>query len=114
MLPSYTTKRLLGSHVQGCTELKVKIWFTISVSLCGVANGHRVYREYTESILSSDTWSALWDCGCWHAVVLVLPWLPLHKDDILYYVVCRAATTHDVIAEGPRPKPSLQHCIMAV
>ena len=73
-----------------------------------------MYREYTESILSSDTWSALWDCGCWHAVVLVLPWLPLHKDDILYHVVCRAATTHDVIAEGPRPKPTLQHCIMAV
>ena len=82
--------------------------------MCGVANGHRVYREYTESILSPDTWSALWDCGCWHAVVLVLPWLPLHKDGILYHVVCRAATTHDVIAEGPRPKPSLQHCIMAV
>ena len=54
MLPSYTSKRLLGSHVQGCTELKVKIWFTTSV--CGVANGHRVYREYAESILSSDTW----------------------------------------------------------
>ena len=24
MLPSYTSKRLLRSHVQGCTEMKVK------------------------------------------------------------------------------------------